>query len=55
MLNQTNIDMLQETLQIMNKGGYKVNDKFIKLKLSKDDMEKVHVLLPDNVRDISKD
>ncbi len=47
-----NIKMLQNTLQILKKGCYKVNGKNVKLKLSKEEMEAVHVLLPENVRDI---
>ena len=47
-----NIRLLQETLEILEKGYYFVNGKRIDLKLSKERMEKVHVLLPNNVSDI---
>lgn len=47
-----NIKMLQDTLQILEKGSYTVNGKNVRLKLSKEEMEAVHVLLPENVRDI---
>ncbi len=51
-MRDDNITMLQDTLQIMEKGSYKVNGKTVKLKLSKEEMEAVHVLLPENVRDL---
>ncbi len=51
-MRNDNIKMLQDTLQIMEKGSYTVAGKTVKLKLSRDEMEKVHVLLPENVRDV---
>lgn len=53
-MRDDNIKILQDTLQIMEKGSYKVHGKTVKLKLSKKEMEAVHVLLPENVRDIEK-
>ena len=47
-----NIEILQETLQILNTGKYKVNGKEVKLQLSKERMEASHVLLPADVQDI---
>ncbi|XCP86345.1 hypothetical protein ABXS75_05965 [Roseburia hominis] len=50
-MREDNIAMLQETLQIMRKGSYSVNGKTVKLKLSEKEMEAVHVLLPEIIRD----
>ena len=47
-----NIEILQETLQILDTGKYKVNEKEVKLLLSKERMEASHVLLPADVQDI---
>ncbi len=47
-----NIEILQETLQILDTGKYKVNEKEVKLQLSKERMEASHVLLPADVQDI---
>ena len=47
-----NIEILQETLQILDTGKYKVNGKEVKLQLSKERMEASHVLLPADVQDI---
>ena len=47
-----NIEILQETLQILDTGKYKVNGKEVKLQLSKEGMEASHVLLPADVQDI---
>lgn len=51
-MRDNNVKMLQDTLEIMKKGSYEVNGKTVKLKLSKEEMETVYVLLPENVRDI---
>lgn len=47
-----NIEILQETLQILDTGKYIVNGKEVKLQLSKERMEASHVLLPADVQDI---
>ena len=47
-----NIEILEETLQILNTGHYEVNGKEVKLQLSKERMEASHVLLPADVQDI---
>ena len=47
-----NIEILQETLKILDTGKYKVNGKEVKLQLSKARMEASHVLLPADVREI---
>ncbi len=47
-----NIEILQETLQILDTGKYIVNGKEVKLQLSKERMEASHVLLPTDVQDI---
>ena len=49
-----NIEILQETLQILDTGKYKVNGKEVKLHLSKERMETSHVLLPADVQDICR-
>lgn len=41
------IEILAETLQILNQGSYTVNGKKVKLQLSKERMEASHVLLPE--------
>lgn len=47
-----NIEILQETLQILDTGKYKVNGKEVKFQLSKERMAASHVLLPADVQDI---
>ena len=51
-MRQDNIAMLQETLQILDRGSYEVNGKTVSLKLSRERMERCHVLLPENVQEI---
>jgi len=41
------VEVLAETLQILNQGSYTVNGKKVKLQLSKEQMEASHVLLPE--------
>ena len=47
-----NIEILQDTLQILNAGYYEVKGKEVKLRLSKEQMEASHVLLPADVQNI---
>ena len=47
-----NIEILEETLQILDAGHYEVNGKVVKLRLSKERMAASHVLLPADVQDI---
>ena len=47
-----NIEILRETLEILDRGSYSVNGKTVALKLSKKEMQSVHVLLPENVNHI---
>lgn len=47
------INMLQNTLQILEQGCYEKNGKKVKLKLSRKEMETITVLLPDDVKDYS--
>lgn len=47
-----NIEMLNETLNILEAGFYKKNNKKVKLKLSQDEMHESIVLLPDDVKNI---
>lgn len=49
-----NIEMLQETLRIMEQGAYEKNGKTTTLKLSRQQMEAVKVLLPQEVDEIKK-
>lgn len=49
-----NIAMLQETLRIMEQGAYEKNDRTVRLKLSRQQMEDAKVLLPQEVDDIKK-
>ena len=51
-MRQDNIAMLQETLQILKSGSYEVNGKTVNLKLSRERMERCHVLLPEDVREV---
>ena len=51
-MREDNIRMLQETLQILERGGYEVNGKRVRLKLSKKEMEEIRVLLPQDVEEI---
>lgn len=44
------INMLQDTLQILKQGYYEKNGKQIKLKLSEKEMEEIQVYLPDEVK-----
>ena len=47
------LNMLQETLQILEQGYYVKDGKRIQLKLSKNEMEEIQVYLPDQVRENS--
>ncbi len=50
MRDRTNdIEMLQDTLQILQQGYYEKNGKKIKLKLTADEMKDIQVYLPDEV------
>ncbi len=51
-MKQDNIRMLEETLRILNRGSYETNGKTVTLKLSAKEMERCHVLLPEDVREI---
>ncbi len=51
---QDNIAMLDDTLDILNKGYYRVGDKKVTLKLSRAQMEEAHVYLPLDVLEISE-
>ena len=47
------LNMLNETLQILKQGYYVKNGRKVKLKLSRREMEEIHVYLPDDVRKYS--
>ena len=53
-MRDKNIEMLQDTLQILNDGSYTVNGKKVSLKLTNEQMQTTHVLLPENVKDIGQ-
>lgn len=56
-MRQNNIDTLQKTLKILNRGYYIVNGKRVKLKLSQSQMKEAFVYLPAEVEEVcgSKD
>ena len=51
-MRQDNINMLQETLQILEQGYYVANGKKVPLKLSREQMKAAVVYLPDRVERI---
>lgn len=53
-MRMDNIAMLQETLRIMEQGSYEKNDRTVRLKLSRQQMEEAKVLLPQEVDEIKK-
>ena len=48
-----NINMLNDTMAIMDRGYYEVNGKRVNLKLSKKEMKEISVFLPKDVKRIS--
>lgn len=48
-----NIEMLNDTLDILEQGHYKIGDRIIKLKLSREEMEAAEVFLPEEVEAFS--
>lgn len=53
-MRDRNISILQETLEICDLGKYSSRDKAVHLKLSKGDMQRSIVILPEDVRKIEK-
>lgn len=51
-MRNENIDMLQDTLRILEQGSYRKNGRTVKLKLSGEKMRESRVLLPHEVEDI---
>lgn len=51
-MRKDNIEILHDTLRILRQGEYSAGGRTVKLKLSKEAMQTVHVLLPENVQDI---
>ena len=47
-----NVAMLEETLQILDRGEYVKNGKTVKLKLTREQMEHCYVLLPEDVQEV---
>lgn len=58
-MQNTNVEMLQDTLKILEKGEYQFGEKhhkrIIKCKLSRQQMETVQVLLPEDIEAIRND
>ena len=56
-MRQSNIDMFQDTMSILQRGFYQVGDRTVRLKLSREQMEAAEVFLPGDIRRIvqSKD
>lgn len=52
-MRNENIAMLDDTLDILEQGHYKIGDRTIKLKLSRDEMEAAEVFLPKEVEAFS--
>lgn len=48
-----NINMLNDTMAILDRGYYEVNGKRVNLKLSKAEMKEISVFLPKDVKSIS--
>ena len=53
-MKKDNIAILHETLQILEQGEYEVDGKTVKLKLTRQQMEESHVLLPADVERVCK-
>ena len=53
-MSQDNISILQETLEVLNKGFYKINGKTISLKLTRTQMEEAKVFFPRDVAAVRK-
>ena len=51
-MSNHNVEILIETLQIINQGSYHVNNKTVKLRLSKQQIEASTVLLPEDIQNI---
>jgi len=51
-MKDRNIEILEETLQILKQGSYEVNGKTVALQLSRERMEASHVLLPADVEEV---
>ena len=53
-MNMNNIRMLEDTLDILEKGSYRFQGRTVPLKLSPDQMEEVEVYLPEDVENICR-
>ena len=53
-MRNKNMDMLRDTLCILEERRYRINGRTVQLKLSKEEMRTVHVLLPKDVEEICK-
>ncbi len=54
-MRRDNIAMLTDTLDILRRGHYSINDKTIQLKLSRAEMEDIFVYLPQDIERIEAD
>ena len=54
-MKEDNSTMLQDTLQILEKGSYQIGDKTVSLKLPRAQMEEAEVYLPDDVQAICQE
>ncbi len=53
-MREDNIAVLQDTLNILNKGYYVINNKKKKLKLTRKQMEEARVFLPEDIKAVSE-
>ncbi len=53
-MRKDNIEVLQETLRILERGEYAAGGKTVKLTLTRQQMEESHVLLPEDVERVCK-
>ena len=53
-MRKDNIEILNETLHILEQGTYSANGKHIDLKLTRQQMQQCHVLLPEDVERVCK-
>lgn len=53
-MRQENIEMLQDTLDILEQGYYLLGGSKVELKLSKEEMREIHVYLPEEIQTIGE-
>ena len=52
-MRQENLTMFNDTMTVLRQGYYRVNGNTVKLKLSRPEMERIHVYLPDDIHQIA--